>query len=53
MLEEANRAEVEIEKDVLEVCKSMMQALALRTEALGKKPSSLLLICIFLRGEVH
>ena len=39
MLEEANRAEVEIEKDVLEVCKSTMQALAPRTEALGKKPS--------------
>ena len=37
MLEEANRVEKEIEKDVLEVCKSMMQALAPRKEALEKK----------------
>jgi hypothetical protein len=39
MFEEANRAEAEIEKDVLEVCKSTMQALAPRTEALGDDPS--------------
>lgn len=38
MFEEANRAEAKIEKDVLEVCKSTMQALAPRAEAL-EKPS--------------
>ncbi|KAF8859303.1 hypothetical protein BDZ45DRAFT_689401 [Acephala macrosclerotiorum] len=39
MCEEANRTEAEVEKDLLEVCKSTMQALAPRTEALGEKPS--------------
>ncbi|PMD52275.1 uncharacterized protein K444DRAFT_669872 [Hyaloscypha bicolor E] len=39
MLEEANLVVAEIEKDVLKVCKSTMQAPAPSTEALGKKPS--------------
>ena len=37
--EEANRVEAEIGKDVLEVCKSTMQALVLRTEVLREKSS--------------